>query len=80
MLHTTFLRWLKRSSRIGPRHRSARRPSFMPRLLALEDRTLPSTLTVLTNADSGPGWPLGVLSWGPSSCLASPLAISPASW
>src|SRR5262249_51218379 len=29
--------------------------SFLPRLLALEDRTLPSTLTVLSAADSGPG-------------------------
>jgi hypothetical protein len=27
----------------------------VPRLLVLEDRTLPSTLTVLTNADSGDG-------------------------
>src|SRR5262249_19890112 len=50
----TTLRWLKRGSG-SRRPRPARRPSFVPRLLVLEDRTLPSTLTVLTNADSGLG-------------------------
>jgi hypothetical protein len=37
--------------RSGLRHR----PSCVPRLLVLEDRTVPSTLTVMTNADSGDG-------------------------
>ncbi len=31
------------------------RRSFVPRLERLEDRTVPSTLTVLNNLDSGPG-------------------------
>src|SRR5437868_1735450 len=33
----------------------ARRPSFVPRLECLEDRTVLSTLTVLNNHDSGAG-------------------------
>src|SRR6266851_7675619 len=32
-----------------------RRPSFVPRLESLEDRTVLSTLTVLNNLDSGAG-------------------------
>src|SRR5262249_11328817 len=32
-----------------------RRRSFIPRLTCLEDRTLPSTFTVLNNFDDGPG-------------------------
>src|SRR5262245_46398789 len=35
--------------------RALRWHSFLPRLEFLEDRTLPSTLTVLNNLDSGPG-------------------------
>src|SRR5215472_846437 len=57
MWHHTWLRWLKQGSagsRCSRRPRPARRP-FLPRLLALEDRTLPSTLTVLSSADSGDG-------------------------
>jgi hypothetical protein len=58
MLYTTLRRWLKQGSGTGhrgraPSHRPARRPSVVPRLLVLEDRTLPSTFTVLNNADSG---------------------------
>src|SRR5438270_876285 len=34
--------------------RQSRRP-FVPRLERLEDRTVPSTLTILNNLDSGPG-------------------------
>src|SRR6266851_9291613 len=45
-----------KASRRGPRrgHRSAVR-RFVPRVEALECRALPSTLTVLNNADSGDG-------------------------
>src|SRR5579872_6472508 len=43
-----------RQSRIHPRS-EARGRSFVPRLEGLEDRNLPSTLTVLNNLDSGPG-------------------------
>jgi len=42
-------------SRFPRRTTPSRRPSFVPRLLALEDRALPSTLTVTTLADSGDG-------------------------
>src|SRR5262245_19040163 len=34
---------------------AARRRPFLPRLEPLEDRSLPSTLTVVNNLDSGPG-------------------------
>jgi hypothetical protein len=34
---------------------SPRRRRFVPRLLVLEDRTLPSTFTVLNRRDDGPG-------------------------
>jgi hypothetical protein len=57
MWHPTWLRWLNQGStgsRWNRRQPPARR-SFLPRLLVLEDRTLPSTLTVLTSADSGAG-------------------------
>src|SRR5262249_43305552 len=60
MWYIPFARWLKPGS--GSRRRSrdrrpraARRSSFVPRLEALEDRTLPSTWTVLNNLDSGDG-------------------------
>jgi hypothetical protein len=57
MVNTTLLRRLNRGSgsgRRGRRHRPARRPPFVPRLLVLEERTLPSTFTVRNLADSGP--------------------------
>ena len=48
-----------RQSRVSPRRcrRRDRSPAarFVPRLEALESRALPSTLTVLNNADSGDG-------------------------
>jgi hypothetical protein len=58
MWHSTLQPWLKQGS--PTLHRSGRqafgrRLSFEPRVLLLEDRTLPSTLTVLNNADSGDG-------------------------
>src|SRR5215472_19135987 len=47
--------WLRAGSGRQPAHRPARRRSFVPRLLVLEDRTLPSTFLVSTLADSGDG-------------------------
>ena len=56
MLFPTWLQWLTQ----GPGHgKRRRRPSvwrgFRPRLDALEDRTVPSTFTVTSLADTGPG-------------------------
>src|SRR5437762_3030951 len=55
----SFFSWLRnRISNRAPRGRAQRRaaaPRFRPQLEALEDRCLPSTLTVLNNLDSGPG-------------------------
>src|SRR5262249_7473392 len=57
-----FSSWLQKRKRSNPgphlptsRSRPGKRPTFRPRLEALEDRWLPSTLTVLSTADSGPG-------------------------
>jgi hypothetical protein len=58
MWYYTWLRWLNQDSGSNGRDRArgtTRRPSLVPSLLLLEDRTLPSTLTVLNNADSGDG-------------------------
>jgi hypothetical protein len=58
MWHYFLRRWLNQDSNNNPwsrRQVTARRPSLVPSLLTLEDRTLPSTLTVLNNADSGDG-------------------------
>jgi len=52
MLFATRFRRLLRSH---PANRSAPRRSFVPRLEALEDRSLPSTFTVTNLADSGAG-------------------------
>src|SRR5262249_30412302 len=54
--HRSLLAWLKPgsgSTRRGRRYQPARRPSFVPRLETLEDRTVPSTLTVTNNLDTG---------------------------
>jgi hypothetical protein len=52
-----FTPWQRRRPRVtgSGNGKAVRRPSFVPRLLVLEDRTLPSMLTVMTNADSGEG-------------------------
>src|SRR5260370_13203197 len=54
-----FLRPVDRKSKGSQRDRRRRDrfpgPRFLPQLEALECRTLPSTLTVLNNADSGDG-------------------------
>jgi len=52
-----FSSWLRSdSTRRVHAHQSARnRPTFRPQLEALEDRWVPSTLTVLNNLDSGAG-------------------------
>jgi hypothetical protein len=58
MWYNVLLRWLNRDSTNNRRGRSqgpAQRPSPMPCLLLLEDRTMLSTLTVLNNADRGNG-------------------------
>src|SRR6516164_4596961 len=63
MWHHTFLRWRKQQSanNRGNRRRKLAWRTFQPRLLVLEDRTLPSTLTVLNNHDSGDGSLRGVI-------------------
>src|SRR6516162_3230795 len=56
MLLALFLRALRcrpARQRATPLRRPRR--SFVPRLTALEDRALPSTFTVTSLADSGPG-------------------------
>jgi hypothetical protein len=54
-----FFSWLRnRTSNRAPRGRARQRPAaprFRPRLEALEDRWLPTTLIVMNNLDSGPG-------------------------
>src|SRR5262249_3828051 len=52
--------WNRKRSYSGQHRRTqksspGKRATFRPRLEALEDRWLPSTLTVLNNLDSGPG-------------------------
>src|SRR5439155_21553979 len=56
----SFTRWLSNPLGLSPRSVSrkktpAARPTFRPTLEALEDRWMPSTLTVLNNLDSGAG-------------------------
>lgn len=62
---TSLFQWLpsaaprNRAGRSGRQHprrpRAVRRWSYVPRLTLLEDRTLPSTFTVMNLADSGAG-------------------------
>src|SRR5262249_37503168 len=51
----SLLWWLRSASGRQPTRRPAQRRSFVPRLLILEDRTLPSTFLVSNLADSGGG-------------------------
>src|SRR6516225_9967682 len=51
----SFANWLKRANRSGRRSNRSQTLRFRPRLEDLECRNLPSTLTVLNNADSGAG-------------------------
>src|SRR6516225_3043478 len=44
-----------RTPRHQRRRKQCRRPSFVPRLEFLENRTVPSTLVVTSATDSGPG-------------------------
>jgi hypothetical protein len=55
MVSTILLRWLKRGSGSGCRQRPAGRRPFVPRLEALEDRTVLTTFPVTTLADAGAG-------------------------
>src|SRR5262245_51540822 len=50
-----FANLFRRSPKGTHRQPCRRRPGFEPRLEALEDRSLPSTLTVLNLNDAGPG-------------------------
>src|SRR5947208_1041233 len=56
----SFTRWLSNPLGLSPRSVSRRktpaaRPTFRPTLQALEDRWVPSTLTVVNTLDSGAG-------------------------
>src|SRR5260370_1109854 len=56
----SFTRWISNPLGLSPgsvsrRKTPAARPTFRPTLEALEDRWVPSTLTVLNNLDSGAG-------------------------
>src|SRR5437879_3639806 len=55
---TSLLRSVKRDPERGPgpaRKSTHKRRAFLPRLEALEDRTVPVIYTVTNTADSGPG-------------------------
>src|SRR6516225_8223049 len=54
MLRSLFSRVMRRCVKPGQSKMFGRRPAFL-RIEWLEDRLVPSTLTVLNNADSGPG-------------------------
>ena len=56
MWFTSWLRnWKSNPGTRGHSHRRSAAPRFRPRLKALEDRWMPSTLTVTNNLDSGRG-------------------------
>ena len=54
MLRIFLHRFLQRTAKPNLRKSSGSRPAFL-QLECLEDRMLPSTITVLNNTDSGPG-------------------------
>jgi hypothetical protein len=81
----SFFSWLRNGNRSAPAPRRRlqtsfrQRPSFSPRLEALEDRSLPSTLTVTTFQDSGPGSlraEISAANAGDTIVFASPLVSS----
>jgi len=51
----TLFSWLRNRSATSARQQRVTAARFRPQLEALEDRWLPSTLTVISAADSGPG-------------------------
>src|SRR5262249_952225 len=54
-INVSIFRSLRNRKSCSARERLRKPIPFRPRLEALEDRWLPSTLTVLNNLDSGPG-------------------------
>jgi len=68
--HSLLASWRSGSSRRRrPQPRPARPRSFRPRLEALEDRYVPSTLNVTSNVDTGA---VGTLRWAVGAADASP--------
>jgi len=72
-LHSLLASWKAGlSRRRRPQPRPARPHSFRPRLEALEDRCVPSTLNVTSNADTGAA---GTLRWAVGVANANPAGL-----
>jgi hypothetical protein len=73
MVFAFFLRSLRRRSGRKPAFRAkSPRRSFVPRLMVLENRTLPSTFTVTSLADSGSGTLRAGIASGADTILFAP--------